>query len=91
MGRQEIVQHIESELHQDTEWDTESNGQPVLCQHCGVEILSSSPSAPHKQGDYVVHRVPAHGEAETRSIFYCGASCFNEAMSELFSAPVKEE
>jgi hypothetical protein len=85
MGRQDIINHIESEIDRDSNGEQEEFNDPALCQHCGVQIISSDDTAPAKKDDYVVHRVPTHGESKMNTVFYCSPSCFNEAMSELFS------
>lgn len=87
MGRQEIIDHIETELHQDTDanCNADQEARPTLCQHCGAHIASEPNATASEQGDYVVHRVPSHGAEKMNSVFYCGPSCFTEAMSTLFS------
>lgn len=85
MGRQEIIDHIEAELNQNTTSDFQKPPQPILCQFCGSEIASAN-SSMSEHGDYVVHRIPDQGSSQMRSVFYRGPSCFSEAMADLFSA-----
>lgn len=85
MGRQEIIDHIEAELNQNTVSDSEDPPQPILCQHCGSEIAPPNDTIPSEHGDYVVHRIPDQGDSKIRSVFYCEPSCFSEAMTVLFS------
>lgn len=83
MGRKEIIQHIESELRSGPSRTNEVSGSDeILCQQCGIPLELDG----HQQGDYVVHRVPSHGETEMNSVFYCGPSCFQDAMTDLFDA-----
>lgn len=81
MGRQEIIQHIEKELSGKSdsgELSTEGTNNS-FCQHCGdlIEIDGGEPD------DYVVHSVPSHGDSDRDFVFYCGPTCFQDAMGEL--------
>lgn len=82
MGRQAITEHIRQELHEHstTNPDKTNSTDAVLCQQCGTPIESDDQC----QDDYIVHRVPSHGETEMHSVFYCGPSCFQDAMTSLF-------
>ena len=83
MGREDIITHIEHQAHgtPDSSSQTE-HVDDIFCEHCGGGIDPTTPA----QGDYVVHRVPEHGADEIRSVFYCGSSCFTDAMDNLFDA-----
>lgn len=85
MGRQEIIDHIETELNRDTTQTTEKDTQLLLCQHCGQQIGPESDSELPENDDYVIHRVPTHGKSKMNSVFYCSPDCFDEAMTALFS------
>lgn len=86
MGRQEIVDHIERELKQELDGDTEeAESSPILCRQCGIQIASETGSVPPDHGEYVVHRVPDPRGSDHQSVFYCGQSCFTEAMDALLS------
>jgi hypothetical protein len=80
MGRQELIQQIETELRgQSPETRSNQSISDTLCQHCGSTIVSDD-----THGDYVVHRIPAHGTDDMRTAFYCGPTCFQDAMDDLF-------
>lgn len=85
MGRQDIIEHIETEMHRDTAATKEENTRPLLCQHCGQQIGPEADDGLPEHEDYVIHRVPTHGESKMNSVFYCSPDCLDEAMTALFS------
>jgi hypothetical protein len=81
MGRQEIVHHIESELDSETSKSQPGNqSNSTLCQQCGIPIEPES----EPPSDYIIHRVPSNNEPKMNSVFYCGRSCFEDSMKNLF-------
>lgn len=79
MGQQEIANHIERRLDQKPDKNREeAECSQILCQQCGVQITSD-------HGEYVVHRVPEPRGSDHKSVFYCGQSCFIEAMDALLA------
>lgn len=82
MGRQEIVEHIEAELSDRLDEPTSSSEiTEALCQHCGHMIEEEG----QQPDDYVVHRIPSHGESGRSYVLYCGPDCFQDAMDELLN------
>jgi hypothetical protein len=80
MGRQQITEHIEAELSgRSTEGTEPQEVTDVLCQHCGIGIETEG----QRPDDYVVHSVPSHGGSGQSFVFYCGPTCFQDAMDEL--------
>lgn len=72
------------ELNGKTDDSPETDIKSTICQHCGSTI-STEKGVAGNNSDYVVHRIPGHGEDTIHSVFYCGPSCFNNAMDDLFS------
>jgi hypothetical protein len=90
MGRQDLINHIEAELDTGSDIESEKGSRPALCQNCGHEIVSEDEKN-SQQGDYIVHRIPAHGESRMNTVFYCSVSCFKRDMAEMFSPSPQSE
>lgn len=72
MSRDEIEQHIRTNMHTDTDGGEEI-GVP-LCQQCGTVVDESV--------EHVVHKVPEHGGEMTETLF-CSGSCFVSFLNDL--------
>ena len=80
MGRQEIIQHIGSELSGQGENTTiQEEITDIFCQYCGCVVETDG----EQPDDFVVHSIPSHGESDRNFVFYCGPTCFQEGMEEL--------
>lgn len=77
-NREAILDHIRMEM------DGRENKAPeptdIVCQNCGTRIVDDN------TGDYIIHRVPEHGEDMTTSVFYCSRDCFNELFERLLQS-----
>lgn len=85
MAREDLINHIDREAGQSSNWNYDEDATPILCQHCGNRIIAANTDTSDMKSDYIVHCVPEHGGQEMKSVFYCSRSCFDEAMSDLFS------
>ena len=88
MGRQDLIEHIEAEIESETNWTDEEQPKPVFCENCGEVIVGANEVASAKQ-DYVIHRVPSPDDSGMQNAFYCGPSCLDSHMAELFSSADK--
>lgn len=86
MGREDLINHIDREMRRETNRSSQTDETAVFCQHCGTQIADGNTDTQTTlTSDYIVHRIPEHGGQKIKSVFYCGRSCFNEAMSDLLS------
>lgn len=80
MGRDKIIQHIENELSgRSDNSELKGGDDEAFCQYCGSTINVDG----KEPDDFVVHSVPSHGGSSRNFVFYCGPTCFQEAIEEL--------
>lgn len=85
MSREDLIEHIVSGMR-DPGVDNNNldDRTTTICQNCGIQIMNENESEISELDDYVIHRVPEHGEHEMCSVFYCGPNCFQNSMDQLF-------
>lgn len=73
MSRRDILNHIRESMADDMSFDP--TAKDVVCRECGDVI--------DFEMEYVIHRVPEHGEDEMTTAVFCGGSCFTSYFNRL--------